>query len=470
MAKVTRVAYSKQLNQGKLDRLTGLARRLGTTRAEVWNRFGSLAGLGLRDREVRNEWLAQGRQFGVPARLWKETLRDTMADIAAYREAAKVKVRKAIRVRTNNDDERKRLYTLLKYDRWAEDSYLCRMMRKYFRHGHTAVDNQIVLDNCCYTAFEHNGQAWIDVMSLERGQRIAIPLNTNVQPSGTLRLILRDGQVEVHYQVEAQQECSTVPSGSATVGIDKGYTEVFADSDGQRHGAGLGDLLSTESDYLKQKYQHRNKLKALAKKHDKKKPHKAANIRRCNLGRKKLERRKRLHTSRVRDKVFKAAHSVINKAKTVATEDLRSPISDNGKYGKDQNRRLAGWVKGTMAEALEMVSQRRGSALCLVNAAYTSQIDSTTGLLLGKRRGDQFYCASGDVLDADINAARNILARMYDNEIHLYMPFAQVKAILARRTGQRLGLLNQDTSCNGPTPSALWAPLSTVSELPFGQG
>lgn len=124
-------------------------------------------------------WLAETRQFDVPARLWKETLRDTMADIKAYRKAAKLKVRKAIRNRTSDEQERKRLYTLLKYDNWTEDNFLCRQMRKHYKHGKTSVDNQIVLDSCCYTAFERNGQAWVDVMGLARGKRIAIPLNTN---------------------------------------------------------------------------------------------------------------------------------------------------------------------------------------------------------------------------------------------------------------------------------------------------
>ena len=69
------------------------------------------------------------------------------------------------------------------------------------------------------------------------------------------------------------------------------------------------------------------------------------------------------------------------------------------------------------------------------------------------------------VQDADTNAARNILARQGDKEISLYTPYKQVKAILLRRTAevkQRLGLLNQDTSCDDPTIIAS----STVSELP----
>lgn len=143
--KVTRIAYGKAVNQQKLDRLTEIAKRLGDLRTDLWDRFGSVAGVGLEQRDLRDQWLAEKRQFNVPARLWKETLRDTMADIAMYTEAAKVKVRRAIHCHTKDKADQKRLYTLLKADRWLEDPFLRRMMRKYFKHGHTSVDNQIVL-------------------------------------------------------------------------------------------------------------------------------------------------------------------------------------------------------------------------------------------------------------------------------------------------------------------------------------
>jgi hypothetical protein len=55
-----------------------------------------------------------------------------------------------------------------------------------------------------------------------------------------------------------------------TVGVDKGYTEAFVDSDGCVYGQGLGELISKESDHLNQKYKNRNKLRAIAKA----KPHK----------------------------------------------------------------------------------------------------------------------------------------------------------------------------------------------------
>lgn len=431
MAKVTRIASSKNLAPGKYERLSEIARRLGRIRAEVWQRYGSIQGVGLTHRQIRDSWLAEGRGFDVPARLWKETLRDTFRDIQTYREAAKVEVRKAIRNRTNDDEQRKRLYTLLKYDRWLEDNFLRRQMRKHFKHGKTKVDYQIILDTGCYTTFEHNGQAWLKVMSLERSQRLAIPLNTTVQPTGTLRLIVRAGRVEIHYAVDETEACRTKPCGNQVVGIDKGYTEVFTDPDGEEHGQGLGELLSQESDYLKAKYQKRNKLRAMAEA----KPHKRKNIEQTNLGRKKLDERNRKHTANVRDKVFKAAHSVVDKAEVVVAEDLTNPM--NGKtYGKNQNRRLAGWVKGTMAEAVEMVSQRRGATLKVVNAAYTSQTDARYGILLGERKGDLFYCFDGEVLDADHNAAQNIKARLDDREIQLYTPHKDVNNILLGTTEQ----------------------------------
>ena len=453
--KVTRIAYSKRLNQGKFERLEEIASRLGDLRTELWDRYGSVAGVTIDPTELRNQWVKEKRSFNVPARLWKETLRDTMDDISLYREAAKVKVRKAVRCHTKDKDEQRRLYTLLKADRWLEDSFLRRMMRKYFKHGHTSVANQIILDSGCYTAFEFSGQVWIDVMSLERGNRIAIPLNTTFAPDSTLRLILRDGRVEVHHTIDAELGKSC---GDQSIGIDKGYTEVFTDSDGDKHGLELGDRLSKESDVLKKKYQNRNKLKAIADK----KPH----VRSSNLGRKKLDARKTKHNRNVRDICYKAAHAVVDKAKIVVCEDLTSPIPDKGKYGPNQSRRLSGWVKGTMAEAIETVTQRRGSTLLKVNAAYTSQMDSRYGALLGQRNGDTFYGFDRVVMDADTNAARNILARQDDKEISLFTPYKQVKAILLRRTDevkQRLGLLNQGSSCNG---YQLALPLSTECESP----
>ena len=79
-----------------------------------------------------------------------------------------------------------------------------------------------------------------------------------------MRLILRHECVEVHQAHDDENVCNVAPCGETEIGIDKGYSEAFIDSDGEVYGEGLGNLLSDESDFLKIKYQRRNKLKAIA--------------------------------------------------------------------------------------------------------------------------------------------------------------------------------------------------------------
>lgn len=446
---ITKIALSKGLNKGKYEALEEQAGRLGAIRSEVWQRFGSVNGVGLGDRTVRDGWLREGRVFNVGATPWKQTLCDAMGDIKACREAAKAKAKRCIARHTADKGEQKRLFTLLKSDKYPSDKYLSRVMRKHSIRGHNHTHNQIIVRSDDYTVFtlEDGGDVWIKIPSLVKGKRIAIPLGTAHAPHGNLRLILKDGAVAVHYAVEEEK---TDDCGSRTLGVDKGFTEVLTDSEGDHHGVALGGILSGESDFLKVKYQRRNKLKGIAKK----KPW----VLQKNLGRKKLDRRSSRHQGIVKTEVYTAVNAVVDKAGTIVTEDLSSPIAGS-KFGKNVSRRLSSWTKGVIADAIENVSRRRGSAVVYVNAAYTSQMDSVDGTLSGKRRGDLFYRENGDVIQADVNASRNVKSRFNDPEIGRWTPFKQVKSILIARTRDiRLKLLNQDSSCRSQD-------LSTESEL-----
>jgi len=456
--KVTRILRAKRPNKGKVAALRDQAQRLGQVRTEVWQRFGSLQGVGVSDRQIRDAWLSEGRAFPVSANAWKETLRDAKGDITANMESAKVKARRSIWRHTQDQAEQKRLFTALKINDWTRDPYLRRVMRKYWARGHNHTHNQIIVRSDSYTTFQLGGRAWIKIPGLTKGQRIAIPLDTTVAPTGTLRIILADeDRIEVHYtiDVDTQQD-----SGTRTIGVDKGYSEVLVDSDGEHHGQELGAILTDTSDKLKAKYQRRAKLRALA--NNSRNPRKRQHIRRFNLGRKKLNRQMDKTHARIRDIVFQSVNKVVDKAAVIAAEDLTAPMAGKS-FGKHVTRRLAAWTKGVIAEALDSVSRRRGSTVVLVNPAYTSQIDSRNGCLLGKRQGDRFYCIDGEVFDADQNAARNVLARLTDPEIERFTPYRAVKAIVQARTERlRLGLLNQDSSCS-PGQSRV---LSTESESP----
>ena len=129
---------------------------------------------------------------------------------------------------------------------------------------------------------------------------------------------------------------------------------------------------------------------------------------------------------------------------------------------------MLGWAKGALAEALESVTEARGSCLRLVNCAYTSQMDSNTHRLEGRRVGDKFYHANGDVSQADTNAAKNIKQRGDDTEISRFTPYKVVKKILLGRLLANGGVSETAKSRNRPsrTSVARRKRTSTKSELP----
>jgi IS605 OrfB family transposase len=435
---VTRIAHSKAINAGKVTLLVEQARRLGRVRSLVWQRYGSINGAAVSDRAIRDQWMTDGtaKQFGVLANAWKETVRDAVGDITANRAAAKVPVRKAIARHTSAQAERKRLYSALKADKWVSDPLLSRLMRKHWRRGNNRTHNQIIIraDNVRTFTLVEGGDVWLNVPGLVSRTSVSVPLNTTIAPTGTLRLILRDDRVEVHYQIDAQSLPSAArPCGDRQIGVDKGYTEVLTDSDGVHHGPELGRLLTRESDRLNTKNARRAKLRAIAEKaaaHGDRA--KAARITRHNLGTVKKTRQAQRWQQHVKTVTYQTVNAVADKAALIAAEDLTKKFTGRSR-GKNMNRRLAAWTKGVTAQALESVSERRGSALVMVNAAYTSQVDPTTGAL-GVRRGDRLHCPGGVVWQADHAAAINVLHRVADPDIGLYTPHSEVKRIVRERT------------------------------------
>lgn len=452
--KVTRIVYSRDLNRGKYEQLAEQARRLGRVRSVVWDRYGSIAGVGISDRQIRDQWLADGtaERFGVLANAWKETVRDTVAGIRAHREAVKVAVRREIRRRPMPDSVRKHLYTLLKRDQWTTDPLLRRWMRRHWRRGRNRTHNQIIVrsDNVRTFTVVEGGDVWLAVPGLRPRTSVAVPLNTTVAPTGTLRVVLRGGRVEVHYQIDDSALASAHrPCGARTIGVDKGYSEVLTDSDGQRHGTALGPLLTRRSDQLKARWARRAKLRSVANQAARNGQHdKAERIRRNNLGVVKQHRQQARWRRQVRDVTYQAVNAVVDKAALVIAEDLTAAFDRRTRLGKNANRRLAEWTKGVTAEALKNVSDRRSSAVRLVNAAYTSQVVPGTDSF-GKRVGDRLYCPhEGRVVwHADHAAAINILDRAADPDIGLWTPYTRVKQIIKERADrQRSRLPDQDSN------------------------
>ena len=424
--KVTRIAHSHDLNPGKYNMLVEQARLLGNLRKEIWQRYGSIKGVGRSYYDIRKEWVASKVFPQLSAKVWKETLRDTLDDIKLYEAAAKKEVVKAIFIRTKDKDERKRLCKLLKGNDWVNDKYLCRKMRQHKKHGKTQVSNQIILEGTTlYSQFTgKDGKTWLRFPSLTKGKPVSIPTDVTTKFSGMLRLIVEDNKVAIHYTID--KECKK-PCGDKVVGVDKGYTEAFADSEGELHGKELGKLLTSETEKRTRRGKARSKLREIYKKTSN------SNIKKFNLGNKKLIANNNKKRSHVRDIAYRATHAIVDKSNVVVAEDLTKQFSSATYKGKKFNRLMSSWTKGYLAEALNSVTKLRRSQLRLVNCAYTSQVDSLTGLLQGKRDGDKFYHVNGEVSHAGINAATNIKLRADDTEIGLYTNYVTVKKILLNR-------------------------------------
>jgi hypothetical protein len=77
----------------------------------------------------------------------------------------------------------------------------------------------------------------------------------------------RGGRLEIDHAVPEASASVTRPCGLRVIGADKGYTEAFTDSDGERHAIGFGALLTAKSDANKVCYQGRQTPAAIADKH-----------------------------------------------------------------------------------------------------------------------------------------------------------------------------------------------------------
>ena len=419
--------------------LLPICKAVGYIRADIWRRYGGLKTVGKSSNDIRNEisGLALYSDLPIDGTIRNESTKDIVNDIFLYRAAAQQKVRRAIYARAKDDKaELTRLYELLQRGEWTQDNFLHRQMRKHFKHGHSQVNNQFVVRSDKHHTEIVDGKLVVVInIAPKYGQPIRLVTTTsgkNVDLSGkNIRIVVKDNVTEIHY---AFKKPMSRPHGTEIIAVDKGYTEAFVDSDGDEHGVGLGKIMTEYSDKASKTGKARNKLHALEKKH-REAGHiaKADRIKSNNLGTKKIKARKDKTQKRIRNIAFKAAHSVVDKASLVISEDLTRPIAKKHPW-KKHNRRMSAWAKGTLAEALESTTQQRKARHVLVNAAYTSQMDSNTHLLEGQREADKFYCANGDVLQADFNAARNLLHRYFDHEITLYTPYREVRRILLARS------------------------------------
>ncbi|WP_424095657.1 zinc ribbon domain-containing protein [Moorena producens] len=424
--------------------LLSTMKKLGIVRSESYNKLGSINYWNLDWKKAIPEVKSfrTPDTLGLPAKLMDWTVNDVGKAITAQQAACKDAVIKKIYKRfpgKENKNKRKEYVTQLKTSAFLENSLLHRLVRKEFQKGHSWVKNQIVYQQVGYKCKRLSRNTWqLELAGLTKGKRNKIIVKSNRKIKGQIRLIYDQilQRFEIHFLVD--HGTVEVPSERRSIGVDKGYTEAFYDSEGQAYGTGLGKIITKKSDRICAKNRNRGKLWALHRKLEKLDPAKSARILKNNLSRKTENRRYRQNQSELTAKIGAASKSLFNgESLKVFAEDLTQPIR-NKRRSKTVSRKLNSWMKGVMRDSLQKWANWTGSVVTEVQPSYTSQIDSRTGTLLGKRTGDNFTGFDGVVLQADYNAAKNILARGTDHEITRYMNKNEVQAVLLRRTARYL--------------------------------
>jgi IS605 OrfB family transposase len=455
------------VNAGRAEMLAMMGTELDRVRAGVWARFAGAKTAALSKRQIRDRLMAEHAptQFGVPQRLWRATVEDTVDKIRAWQQAViTTDVRPKIYAHTARPDERKRLLGLATMGRWREDPWLSRQCRDAFagKRPRPRQSGRIVADNCSYDVQrDEHGRVWLAVMTPNRGQRLRLnlgPLPQELVPTSTIE-ISPDGRGgwQVIAAYPAKQVSSTRPRNRKLTridGIDAGVSEVFTDTAGNRYGAGQYQHIMSRAERDCARGKARNKLRAVRDRHLARAAAaeaagdsaaargaraKAMRIERHNLGRRKLSAQRAHDRAVTKDAVYQAVHDLVDTTAHIVAEDL-SGLRGKSKFGRTASRVYSAWQRSFLADALASVPSRRGSAVTLVNPAYTSQQVHPCGHL-GVRRGKNVYCQTvgcpqqGIVFDTEINAARVIRDRATDPQITRYTPKYEVKRILIARAG-----------------------------------
>lgn len=450
-------------------------------------------------RELRNKLVSENYKspYGLPANHWKNALEDAVKSMDMYWQGIFVNVRPHIFKASLTDEQRRWCFSILKnYQGFAElrqfhypktkflsdyeqirkaGNFLNRMVSKYVGNYPTVKRmRSMMLTEIVYSIKGVEKKQVLSISSCVPRKLINIPLlgYTAIPKKvtakgkshfGTVRIVLNGEKVQLHYTSDIKQSKSRK---SGKVAIDLGYSELFVDNMGNSYGDSFGRLSTEKSDSIDAKNKKRNKLRAIRKQAlDNADFHKAHNILKFNLGKKKQE----AYLTRVRATIENVTNYSINKLlslnpEIVITENLN--FAQVTQKGKKWNRRLSQWCKGVIIDRLAFKTLVGRSNHQQVNAAYTSQTCPRCGFVhKNNRNRDLFQCLDcGHRGHADHVAAMNILSRYDDKEIALYMSAKSVKSVLDERFHRQLETSKLEGTVSVRTPDSYFV---TPSESEF---
>ena len=444
--------YSLPLSDEEMYLLERTGKAFRNCRNYFFSRFYSIRsitrlenGRKLRDSLMKEELANISR---MPARYWKIALVQVLGNLKTLLENVKLKIRKATHNKINlSDADRHYINVILKFENFLSDvlnfkkldQYIYKkhnvnfrrlnsLIRRYYRRYRGKIPyshktNFLLLDAEMYR-YE---KGMIAVSTVNKGRRIPIKLKDERTFKGNLTLkwdtrLIIYGTAKTEYKEEGNPE--------NVVAIDKGRKKLVTSTSGNSYGteySGLAkDLIEKQERKMKARQFYWNLYRKFLKSE---KTLKAENVLANNLGKKKFNK----FSERIREK----SRSYINheldlffeteKPTEIIKEDLTWENLNGKNKGKNFNRIINRWEKGYIDSQIEWKSEQRGIKITNVNPAYTSQICHICDNF-GNREDETFACPHcGNRMDADVNAAHNIMKRQEIEGINIYTSTSKVK-------------------------------------------
>ncbi|MEO1373418.1 MAG: hypothetical protein AAFW70_03645 [Cyanobacteria bacterium J06635_10] len=350
------------------EQLLSIAEKQGQCRAATYNKLGSLQG-----------WLQHWKQADqivrelcpplevLPGKLREWAVNDCFKAISAQQDAARVFIKRDIwrkypltsqelgrkhwyaeQIKSlgkkakkeakellweqallefpANELESRRIYLLgLLYGNPTEDSEFHKIYRKHYIPGHTFVRNQVVYQGQGYKATRiKRNVIQLEVQGLKRGQKINLLIRSQRIPTKQIRVIRNEfSEYEIHTTFSDKIVVSS-EKPTLRIGLDKGYTEGFYSSDKTVIAPKLGKTLRRKTANSNRINQNRHRLFQHAERHNN--PKGAANIKACNLGSRKKNKRLNRDKATVRCMIRKDLYAYIKQPTLIVAEDLSRPI------------------------------------------------------------------------------------------------------------------------------------------------
>lgn len=444
--------YSFPLSDEEIEMLEATGESFRNCRNYFFSRFFSIRsitrlenGRKLRD-SLMNENLANISR--LPARYWKIALVQVLGNLKTLLENIKLKIRRASSNNSNlSDADRHYINNILKYEIYLNnvlnfkklDQYIYKkhnvnfkrlnsLIRRYYRRYRGKIPyshktNFILLDADMYR-YE---KGMIAISTVNKGRRIPIKLKDERIFKGNLTLkwdtrLIIYGTAKMEIKIDANPE--------NIVAIDKGRRKLVTSTSGNSYGTGYSgltnDLIEKQERKMKERQFYWNLYRNFLKSEQ---TSKAKNVLANNLGKKKFNK----FSERIREK----SRSYINheldlffeteKPTEIIKEDLTWENLNGKSKGKNFNRIMNRWEKGYLDNQIEWKAKQKEIMVTNVNPAYTSQICHICNNF-GNRNGETFDCPHcGNKMDADVNAAHNIMKRKEIEGINIYTSASKVK-------------------------------------------